>query len=239
MVEALAVVFNLREGMSAKDLLFEIRGKIAGENQGQILQFEAQLRETKKSIPTLSIKVDNENQTAIIRVTPTKVDGLGLPEYGVSKNYVMGISDEGKYFAHEIEGVPARVHSMGALVDWMNRVDEGFTQRVQGDMLLQFVPLRQGAPEDEPDEIYLSHRPVLSAFAREKEAAVFGNHRILTPKGTRVGSSFHDGVEYLVLQGQQFIMLHPEHGMKQVRIPFNHAAVVTYQRGRAGQNPVD
>jgi hypothetical protein len=148
-----AVKFNLTLGMKNEQLWAELRGRISGETAQQTqLIFK---KDAVEDIPlplVEMIKLDEIREAAIIRKNDVQKDSLGglqiIPHY-----FIVGVNDEGAYYAHEMTeiGWPSLLDvespSLERLLMWMNRADQGFTRRIQGDVLAQIV-----APQAEKSE---------------------------------------------------------------------------------------
>jgi hypothetical protein len=145
----------------------------------------------------------------------------------------MGINDEGEYYAHEVQNVPSQVRNMAQLLDWMNRLDEGYTHRVQGDILLQFVRCEAaegtdakrlvGGPLD-GREIYVD------TPSRDFEQRI-GNHQIIVPAEGAVREVWTQEGRVWTVSAQELVMLHPQHQMRTVQIPRGTVAILAAQRG--------
>jgi hypothetical protein len=163
--------------------------------------------------------------------------------------YLAGISDdEEKYFLHKLETTQTRQMAMAVsnyemdlkvLVDFIDRKEEGFERRVQGDLLLKFVEIKEEKQttldgKDEIDFLFYvlpdgSRKIMLGFHVNNWSRLTIGRHRLLT-NGERVYVSWphHD---YRVFGGQSITITHPEHKMVQVKIPQNHLAIIGVQRG--------
>ena len=229
----MSVKFNIRPDMTARQLLSEIKGRIAGENQVAVQEFERVLNSKGRNLPTLRIKV--EKDSAIVQVVKSQQNKLGLLDAYSARTWLMGINDEGTYFAHELENIPKYTADMGELMDWVNRADEGFTERVQGDILLQFAPYsvmkKDGFIKVQitGDEKHFSPMTF--------EATALGNHDLVLPMGVHTYSNRSE--RYIVVTGHELTMVHPQHMMRTIQIPRGMAAVLAPQRGRADRQLVD
>jgi hypothetical protein len=146
--------------------------------------------------------------------------------------FLAGINDEGRYFLHEFDpnqGAPTA--NLEDLVLWMNRAGEGFTKRVQGDVLLQFVQpqpfFNQGNPRGSPIPLRLGNQVFqFIDYQLTPSELRLGNHR-LTSDGRQamIGT-------YVVISATEFVLQHPQHGIVTERIPKGHFAVLAPQMGR-------
>lgn len=171
-----------------------------------------------------------------------RLDGMKLPSSTEYASYVLGINDEGQYFAHEIEDVPRSVKNMSQLLNWMNRVDEGYTHRVQGDILLQFVGYEH-APKSDAEVLTSGPVAGLEFYVNEDSTALLsrriGNHEIITPTDGFARERWTQQGQVWIVSGRQFVMLHPQHATRTVNIPKGMVAVLNAQRGRADQRMAD
>lgn len=168
--------------------------------------------------------------------TPTRVFSPALPMISkeethtiektesINEYYLAGINDEGYYFLHPLEGFEThfmphnRFPTMKEVLAWVNREDEGYFGRIQGDMVYKYA-----------------HRGErLSGTSRQFCKVVLGRHTISADqiifnartKTVIVDNDQSDGAS------SQTVIYHPEHGVKTIDIPRHHQLVITGQRGR-------
>ena len=228
----MSVKFNIRPDMTAKQLLSEVKGRIAGENQVAVQEFERALNSKGRNLPTLRIKV--EKDSALVQVVRSQQNKLGLLDAYSARTWLMGVNDEGTYYAHELQNIPKYTADMGELMDWVNRADEGFTERVQGDILVQFAPCK---PEGgmAHDWLNVTLNGEKRRFSALFENTDMGNHEVIIPMG---GNVYHFQ-SYMAVTGTEFTIVHPQHAMRTVQIPRGMAAVLAPQRGRTDRQLVD
>ena len=223
------VKFSLRDGMTPEQLLSAVKGKISGETQQAALSFEESL--TKENV-SVTVKTDKVRETAVVRILTSTTDSLSLPTY-IEETYLVGINDEGFYYVHELTGIPPNIKTIEELLSWVNRADQGFAERIQGDILLQFIK----KPEIKEDygRKFLSNLQIPSGISsdfyklHEDENVMLGNHKILTD-----GEVFRNYENFFIIVGETLTLQHPQHGIKTITIPKGTAALLAPQRGRAG-----
>ncbi len=226
------IEFNLHKGMTPKEIFAELKGRVSGETRQEMQQFYQRV-----------VDVREADDDGVLRLGPTHEIVASDGEYAVIRRndgsfYFCGINDEGKYFVHRMDGAPFSfamdMTSMEPVLNWVNRVDEGFVMRVQGDILIQFVPkhwLHQERSSNywsfipEPPSVLHSD----SYFVGLHKSVRLGNHNISTD-----GEIFSQTSLLTLVLGTQVVLQHPEHGIKTVDIPKDHMAVLAGQNGRFG-----
>jgi len=123
-----AFEFKLRVGMRDLDVLRELKGKVSGETKQETVKLLAP--SVGSEMAHFEILQATE-EYAILR------KWIGEPKPFVEEYYLSGISDEGKYFMRQLSA-EAITKPMDELLQWINRNDELFAIRIQGDVLLQF-----------------------------------------------------------------------------------------------------
>jgi len=221
------VKFSLRDGMTPEQLLSAVKGKISGETQQAALSFEESL--TKENV-SVTVKTDKVRETAVVRILTSTTDSLSLPTY-IEETYLVGINDEGFYYVHELIDIPPTIKTIEELLSWVNRADQGFAERVQGDILLQFI--RKPEIKDDYGGKFISNlqipNGISSDFYQVDGDAMLGNHKILTD-----GEVFRNYENFFIVIGETLTLQHPQHGIKTITIPKGTAALLAPQRGRAG-----
>lgn len=240
------IKFGIKPGFSAQDLLSEISNRVSGETQEQIEVLEKELKSKGAMIDSY---IDPVRGYALVRIQVKGKDIFKFPTLGYLY-YLLGINDEGLYFAHEIDAslVP-RFKGMESLLDWVNRTDEGFCERVQGDILLQYIKpqylfndLRGKISNLDDPGTMIFREPQNEIDFRIPNMGVFrvrventltnldiGNHRIISERAwsQAVGDAF-----VIAVMDREFKVQHPQHGITTIQVPKGHAAILTHQRGR-------
>lgn len=156
------VKFNLREGMFNETLLRELRGRVSGESRDQVQQYLSYApRINPELVKTHEVAaIDHAHEYAIIRKYHRNDAGifedttdarfnLGGLRTQESNYFLVGInSDDQLYFMHPLFRLPSNIlddaikngNVMG-VVDWCNRVDERYTDRIQGDVISQHATI--------------------------------------------------------------------------------------------------
>lgn len=149
--------------MRDEEVLAALKGKISGETRQEAQAMLAPRIGTVKA----HFEVTNANDSyAVIRKHALV---KGVPD----EHYLTGINDEGKHFLRRLDESSLN-KPLDELIDWVNRADQAFYTRVQGDVLIQFMtrgaravrtPFLQGGQAPMP----IDKDPV--EFTRELDAA--------------------------------------------------------------------
>lgn len=230
-------LFNLREGMKDKELWNELhKVGISGETTQEVQVFkEPELYHLKyENIPLHNVVMDN-SRYAIIGKSYVYEDYFGgLNE--TWKYYLAGINDEHKYFIRPIDGFHTDNHPVQIqdVVDWVNRVDEGFVKRIQGDILVKYVD------EDKiilPKDDDLARYQHITHFARYKKNTYqyvreqpieLGNHKLFFDGQVYIGRDTSE----IIIKAESVMIKHREHQFVNETIPVGQCAVLAPQRGR-------
>ena len=247
------VKFNLDVGMSPAEIRNELGGKISGETRGEtalIFRKEDSLKINNE--PDLVVeKVDKIREYALMSKQSYDQWSEGWDEKakhdilkeGIRKHsYLVGISDEGMYFAHELDtrefargGSPQEMN-LEDLVAWVNRADDGFCRRVQGDILIQYqapplviVEVRQYGMNSADYIIYTAGLGTFNfrMHDRPQRMISLGNHKISSD-----GVIWQAGHVVIVVGASTLLVQHPEHGEVREQIPKDHIVLLAGQRGR-------
>lgn len=135
----MAIQFNLHQGMKAKEIVKELRGKIAGESRMETVVllmswennpiFQTDKLELKNRVEIVS---DNGKYALLLEY---KLHGGNI----MSIFWLTGINDEGTYFLRPLEGIPEQtLRDFDKILSWLDKKDMGFT-RIQGDILVGFI----------------------------------------------------------------------------------------------------
>lgn len=255
------VEFNMKQNMSAKEMLNEIEGKVSGETIQQMEELKTALGDVENE-PKLEIFLDPYREYAMIRLETDIPDCCNFTMKAY-RYFLSGITDEGFYFFHELDGGAVRnFKTMESLVDWINRADEGFCERVQGDILIQYIK-----PEYEIKGERVAKKEFWDYITKTKEdhysrscslkldfindnyirmrgsdmevperTIDIGNHRVVA---NWAYASWNRGVNNIVVFDDAFKLQHPQHGITSVETPKGHVAILAPQRGRAGVQAID
>ena len=230
------IKFNIRKDMSNMELYNELHGRISGETQGQ-----AQV--TLQSIQNgeTDVFINPTNEYSLVRVTATTQDLMNNPVLSY-RYFLMGVNDEGLYFTHELNANDVwRCKTFDELIMWVNRADEGFSHRIQGDILVQFVkPLKRDLDsEHNKFEVILLNGNCVDYWEkmdperytqRGYVGNMFGNHKIIS------NNIYFSSRDYRLVQDKELILEHPQHGITKMGIPEGFSALLATQRGRSGQS---
>lgn len=229
--------FNLRAGMKDNELWKELsRIGISGETSQEVQLFkEPELYHLKyENIPLHNVIMDNARY-AIIGKSYVYEDYFGgLNE--TWKYFLAGINDEHKYFIRPIEGFEATRHpvTIQDVVDWVNRVDEGFIKRIQGDILIKY---------DKDDKVRLPDNGDIERYQHITHHAVYKNkvYQLVREQPIELGNHklFCDGHVYIgrnspeiLIDAESIMIKHSEHQFVNETIPLGQCAILAPQRGR-------
>ena len=230
------IEFGIKKDMNKEELYNELHGRISGETQGQA----AMVMQTIKEGET-DIFIDPKNEYSLIRITATTQDMMNCPVNSY-RYFLIGVNDEGLYFTHELNAEDVWQHkTFEELLAWVNRADEGFSTRIQGDILLQFVKLvikgdRESSEYSSRIEFELrlingrdiGYRWEKLDPQRYTVENMMGNHKIIS------NNIYMKDREYWLVQDKELILEHPQHGITKIGIPEGFAVLLATQRGRAG-----
>lgn len=241
--------FKLKKGMTEQEILGELKGKVSGETRQEAqLLLKPQIANAKAYFEVLEA---NSTYGIIRKYTQTKES--------TSEYYLTGINDEGKYFMRQL-GEEAISRPLDQLMDWVNKTDEGFSMRLQGDVLLKFLHYHNRRHPILPQDSPLSRFRAIELLdrlteARTRQMLLFqgftystGNWSVLGRMDQRItelalgnhilssdGYIFYQGGDYIVVDANELTLQHYEHQIKMQPIPREHFAVLTGQRGRTIQ----
>lgn len=246
--------------MSDKEFWDEInRIGISGETTQELVEFrepEQYHRFDDAKIPLHNVIMSNDKY-AVIRKSYVYADIFGS-NYESWSYYFCGISDEHKYFIRPMKNVPfTSKPTIEEVADWVNRIDDGFDLRIQGDVLGRFIKLKDVTITDGRNKV----RDVFSLI-RQKEydttksifqdirlqagsyyTITYNNHNFdkITDKPIRLGNHklFVEGevfvskeIPFLCIIADSLILQHREHQIKELKIPNDSAVILAAQRGR-------
>lgn len=133
--------FSLKEGMSDDVLWAELdRVGISGETRQEVIFFKKpeSFHQQIDDIPLHNVLMSNR-EYAVLRKSYVYVDIFGSVNESWTY-YWSGINDEGKYFIRPIKEFPwTEKPKLEEIADWVDRKDDGFERRVQGDVLIKFI----------------------------------------------------------------------------------------------------
>lgn len=225
----------------------------------------------RESIPRNNLEVEREwprHNYALLRKTLSyyEVGEIGKERaYRHAVDYYLaGINDEGSYFLRPLQGITQdkTCGSLDELLGWLNKEDVGYTKRIQGDVVIQFIRKKDnkefandafGRTRGVIERIFFprlvewkyrlpangSNREWTDGMYRASNSALkrieFGEHNITLPKRGLIVTPHRRGLfalEPLVIDAPRFVMQHQEHGRLVIDIPKKHYAVLASQRGR-------
>lgn len=276
--------FGLRGTMTNDEIVAELHGRVSGETAEEIAPFFSKPLaglEWRDAQQAERLVLEEDGEHALLARFSRTLDPI-LGKFPVDKveYWLSGVTDEGTYFLHPITQRPVTrsglvAPTLDAIVAWVNRTDQGFSGRVQGDMLIKFeahpvqtfggetvrarprwTPELQNPPQDPRASSgrvqtawtwdstnwqtrgytlegtgsgdRLSLNPADRNLQPSKSVRL-GNHRLSTD-----GWCFVDQQSgFVVVDGDDLILQHPEHARVERKIPKGHYAVVAPQRGRA------
>jgi len=149
--------FDLKAGMKDEQVINTLRGYVSGETAQEIQSFfqttkmDKSATELYKTYAEIAhpefrdfniVAADVDRRYALIEKTSHMI---GRTTMSQTKFYFLtGINDDDKYFVHPLFDVPqelldhAYTGNIRPLTDWVDRIDEGFDRRIQGDILIQY-----------------------------------------------------------------------------------------------------
>lgn len=235
------IAFGLKEGMTAAEILAELRGRVSGETQLEALSVFTENKDPEYAPPTHEIVLKDDTNHAMLLKREVSRDWFG--KLTVTNRYFLtGINDEGMYFVHEINltgpqalrpagrGSPEKPN-LESILAWINRGDQGFSHRIQGDILMQYISTEQIQIDTGYGSAHLMGVLNLSQNLHKNHppnSIQLGNHRVSTD-GTIYAGGF-DGI--LAVVGSKLIIQHPQHALIEKDIPKNHVVILAGQRGR-------
>ena len=246
--------------MKGDDLLNELRGRTSGESRQELVQFFTKLVDPEVPLPSHEVLLEDGEHALIVK---RHIGRDGMNQLAINNAYFLsGVNDEGRYFMHPASYLFASNTSLEDVVTWLNKADEGYSERIQGDVLVQYLataPIvraievarsdpngRYGAPGINLE--LRNSRPQLGQQTVQPPSNIrfedlvphteirLGNHVLTT-----TGSAFVDryGARVLLIglkdnksQAFQFMLQHPDHGIKTVEVAEGHAVLLAGQRGR-------
>lgn len=160
--------------------------------------------------------------------------------------YLVGVNtdDERKYFIHrlddnDVEGIAEgidkgwdnKTSTMDELIRIVNRTDDGFTTRIQGDLVMRLV--------DNVNKSSDGSYPVIEPAKNFRVTLYDFDHVVSTNYGRHEISTdgFIDELEVkgsikpIAIVGTEFTINHPEHDPVTYPIPKGKIALITMQRG--------
>ena len=258
--------FGLTKGMTGRDIVTILKGHVSGETAQELVPFFAESEiPFKESDPQEREVLESNDDYALLarrRKTHAMVnDADGKPHKGKEitfsmSKYMSGINDEGKYFLHEVDMAPRTVQTLDQMNDWMNRIDQGYVSRVQGDILYQYLlksTNMQIIIQPNYSGYFVNRRYVSSSEQKTFETKIYlfpngmqaqmnpslspnitnsiqiGNHRLSTD-GTILVSQTSE--PEIIVDGKWAILQHGQHGLKKEEIPDGHLLLLAPQRGR-------
>lgn len=121
--------------MTYDELVAELHNKVSGETSQELVEFFHRDNTTQRK--SHDIIMDDGEYALILSYQYN--EGLVGEQY-TKAYWIAGINDEQRYFVHRLEGIPeSKLRHIQDIVSWMNRTDEGFVKRLQGDILIRFI----------------------------------------------------------------------------------------------------
>jgi hypothetical protein len=261
--------FNLVKGMTYNEIYNELHCHVSGETTQELVTFfnDETSKSTKKTIEKMqeifgdSVSysshevIDNDEKYAVILKSTYESTGNTVIRKKAIK-YISGINDEELYFVHPINQYDGD-DDVKQMLNWINRMDEGFTERLQGDILLKFIPYPEEEKIHQLGELTATEYNYTKGYSetktKNKGVLVNKKHRITKPKdkltielgrhillvrNTAVDVQTNNGT-YVVVESDMIQIMHPEHKMTTRTIPEGHYALLANQRGRSQPQKFD
>ena len=247
--------FRLKKGMSRVDILNELRGHVSGESAQELAPFfaDSELKFTESDPPEYEITESNDDYALVRRRYKTydvKIDKEGKSNKSKEitfrvGDYLSGINDEGKYFLHSVD-MRGNLKSLEETLNWMNRIDQGYVARIQGDICYQYrmksqnliytditglnTPIR---PLSESGRLYIFsngfRQGIVFNGLNPPNIVQIGNHRVSTDGLIVINQG---GEAEVLVDGKYCIIQHGQHGLAKEEIPEGHLLFLAPQRGR-------
>lgn len=229
--------FNLQKDMTDETLWKELnRIGISGETTQEIVEFRKPKLYHKQyeGIPLHNGIMSNEKYAIIGKSYVFDDIFRGLNESW--EYYLAGLNDEGKYFIRPIKGfnTTKRPVTIQDVVDWINRKDEGFEKRIQGDVLIKYLdlkPLKVGERNTFDTDNLIPHRAQYYEHHYQlttTQPVNLGNHKLFCDGEIYIGMTDSE----ILLKAESFMLKHSEHKFVNEQIPKNQIAILAPQRGR-------
>ena len=221
----MTIKFNLNTDMTSKEIIKELHDRTSGETKQELEEFFKPIDEVNFNIPSHNVVMQNEEYAIIAKSLQSKTP---FSHFTLNYEYwIAGINDEGKYFCHPLREYIGKPN-LESILEWVNRADEGFSKRLQGDVLLQFAKPEHYDEIDERNRRYQFRVGNISLDVQTypQSQINLGNHKLSTD-----GTVIQNG-DYFFVNGSNLVLQHPQHGMIEEKIPKDHWAILTNQRGR-------
>jgi hypothetical protein len=231
-----SIIFSLEVGMNDERIWEELyKIGISGETTEEVKVFKEPYlyHKTDQNIPLHNVIMSNKKYAIIGKSYIYEDQFRGMHKEWTY--YLCGINDEHKYFIRPIAGFESKYNhaTIQEVVDWVNREDEFFIKRVQGDILIKYIDM---------ENIVGNREHVNSMFIEDligddkryffmqvnSNPINLGNHKL-----------FCDGTVYtcrelpfLILRGESFMLKHREHSFVNEEISKGKMVVLAPQRGR-------
>lgn len=230
------VRFGLEVGMSDSKIWNELyKIGISGETTEEVQVFKEPnlYHRTYENIPLHNVIMSNEKYAIIGKSYVYEDQFRGLHEDWTY--YLCGINDEHKYFIRPITGFESKYNhaTIQEVVDWVNREDEDFIRRVQGDILIKYIDMKsiQGNKDHLPSMFIKAGKldNHVHFFMQVNSNPInLGNHKLFCD-----GSVYTcRDLPFLILRGESFMLKHREHEFVNEQIPEGKMVVLAPQRGR-------
>lgn len=175
--------FAIYKGMTEQELWVELdRIGISGETRQEVVLFKEPEPEHMKIEPIpLHNVVLNNDKYAVLAKSFTKIDPFGKVFESWSY-FFCGINDEGKYFIRPLKNFPFKNYkgnqkpTIEDIADWVNRIDEHFDVRVQGDVLAKFIHIKDMKRENDVEDSRISTYDIENILGSQ-----FGRQQPLQP----------------------------------------------------------
>ena len=270
------VKFNIREGMTDDELINEIKGRVSGETSAQMVDFyhTADLVAAGfVSLPKFKVELVGESMVMEAKMNQYAVilKNILTQENGKPKleqhYFIIGINDEGQYFIHSLRGFAQEQltqvrKNFDKLMLWVNREDQGFTERLQGDLMVQYVDKTKLWEETSEglNPLSCNEKPIklTSTFTIPHidipdfgyGTISIGNHtcklfqdpkklgKLWKNEKQGIGRCWYVEVDamnhYIVIDASKVLLEHAEHKPVTVQVPEDKYLIITNQRGRPG-----
>lgn len=238
---------ELKLGMRRREIYNILHDRVSGETTQEVVNFftygiedsaQQHIDFIKKHIPEFKKDdlevISSNNECAIIKKDVITAWRNSLNT--ASDYYICGINDEGDYFVHPLHNAPVKT-TVEEVLDWINRKDQGFTERLQGDIVMQFVSYDKTDKDQYTMEGIWNESQIFNV--RNKDRAVkstdihtLGRHRIVVNGFVNTITKYKEPDTYTLVEADEIAVVHPEHKVTKRTIPENHFVILANQRGR-------
>lgn len=135
-------LFKLKVGMHDQILWRELeRVGISGETSKEVLVFKDPEKDHfEHGQPMHNVIMSNDHYAVLRKINSIKDPFGSIIDH--FSYFLAGINDEHKYFIRPLKKLPKWENiTLQKIVDWVNRIDQNFDGRIQGDVLFKLIDI--------------------------------------------------------------------------------------------------